>query len=333
MTSAPPGGGLDGFKAELRDALVDVLRERPAARRAGWVRARRVAALAVTAILVVGGTVAAAQVLTRPDKLAAGEIACYDDPAMAGGVDGATYALAGQQGPLAACAEVLARNGRPVPPSLIACVPAGGARVAVIPGRAGDCERHGLEPLPIGYDPEREKVARLERDLRAIERSADCVPPKELARRVQAVLDRSGWTGWTTTVVADAAGGPCGHVLAPAEPDGRRILGELDVDGRRLSVWGEPPPSTMDLLRRLSPALAEESGERCFTVDQLRAHVRQRVAPTGRRVTFNLIRDAAPGQAIPGARGARLAAGCAIVEKVGADHNGRDLIALIHVRR
>jgi hypothetical protein len=78
----------------------------------------------------------------------------------------------------------------------------------------------------------------------------------------------------------------------------------------------------MRLLKELSPALAEESGARCYTVEGLEALVRQRVAPTGRRVTFKV------GDALGGGTGTR-AAGCAVVEKVGPDPNGHDLVALI----
>ena len=52
----------------------------------------------------------------------------------------------------------------------------------VLPG--GDeqiCRRHDLEPLPAGYASARDKVARLQRSILAIEASADCPAPAVLA--------------------------------------------------------------------------------------------------------------------------------------------------------
>jgi hypothetical protein len=294
-------------------------------------RGRRLALLAAAAVLAAGGTVAAARILTAPEKLAATEIDCYYDPVQGGGIG----INPRDQDPVTACAEHLARHGddrdRPAPASLIACVRPEVGKVVVIAGTQGDCERHALDPLPTAYGPAREKVAKLERDLQAIERGADCIPPQELARQVQALLDRSGWAGWSTSLRPDRSDGPCGHVLDPSETDGRALV--PDPHNRQLAVWGEPPAATIALLNELSPALAKESVTRCFTLDRLKAHVRQRVAPTGRQVTFKVFRTLLPGKQLTGSAGARYAAGCAILEKVGPDPNGHDLVALIHKKR
>jgi hypothetical protein len=42
----------------------------------------------------------------------------------------------------------------------------------------------------------RTRVRVLAQEIAGIERSAPYVPPKQLANRVQALLDRSGWVGW-----------------------------------------------------------------------------------------------------------------------------------------
>jgi hypothetical protein len=72
---------------------------------------------------------------------------------------------------------------------------------------------------------------------------------------------------------------------------------------------------------------------RCYTLDGLKAHVRQQVASTGRRVSFKVSESLIPGDQLTGAKGARYTAGCAILQKVGPDPNGRDLIALIEQQR
>jgi hypothetical protein len=312
------------FARQLRRELAAAITE-PAAdthrRRRRLRGGRRLGVLAVAAVLVIGGTAVAAQLLTQPERLAATEVDCLYDPVNGSGVG----IHAGGQDPVAACRAFLAGHGKAlapggVPASLVACVRNDPPKVVVIAGRQGDCQRYKLGPLPGAYAPAHEKVAKLGRDLQALEGSAECIPLKELARRVQALLDRSGWTGWTTWVRSDISDGPCGHVLGVSEDGGRSIAGALDLDGHRVMVFGEAPPATVELLKRLSPALAKESAARCYTVEELKILVRQRVAPTGRRVSFK-------------ASVAPLAKGCAVVEKVGPDANGRDLVALIDKKR
>jgi hypothetical protein len=111
--------------------------------------------------------------------------------------------------------------------------------------------------------------------------------------------------------------------------DGPSLAGALDPDGHRLIVVGGPARSTSDLNRSLSSALAAESVKRCYTVAGLQALVRQRVAPTGRKVSFKVGEALGGGKSLTGSTGARYAAGCAIVEKVGPDPNGYDMVALI----
>jgi hypothetical protein len=333
MTTLPPPKGLDRFKTELHDALVETLKQQPTARRTARRRGRRLAGLAIAAVLTIGGTVAAAEILIEPEQLAATEIDCLYDPVKGGGVG----IHPGEQDPVAACKAFLAGPGKSLvadgslpsgPGSLVACVRPEVAKVVVIAGRPGDCERHGLDPLPGAYDPARDKVAKLQGELEAIEGSARCIPPEQLARRVQALLERSGWAGWRASLRPDLSDGPCGHVLAVSEA-GKRTL-SLDPERRRLMVWGESPQTTVDLLSELSPALAEESVARCFTLDQLKVHVRQRVAPTGRPVTFKVFGNLLAGNQLQGTAGARYAAGCAILEKVGPAPNGHGLVALIN---
>jgi hypothetical protein len=63
----------------------------------------------------------------------------------------------------------------------------------------------------------------------------------------------------------------------------RSISGSLDYDGHRVMVFGGPPRALDDLLygreTRLAGALMDESGQRCYTLDELRGGSRR---PAGR---------------------------------------------------
>jgi hypothetical protein len=313
------------FVERLGDAISVAIADPRVARRR---RGRRLAVLAAAVLVLLGGSVAAARLLNDPEQLASRSVACYQDAAMQGAV---LVVWAGDRSPVDACAASLRQAGHPVP-SLVACAYQGA--VAVLPGRdQGACQRHALEPLPPGYAPALGRVAELERAVMAIERRADCLPPAVLAGRVQRLLDRSGWTGWTTWLRTDVAAGPCGTVSNLGGGGRRSIAGSLDEGGRRVMVFGGPPRSTEDLLYgpgRLAPTLQDESGERCYAPAELAWLVRRRVAASGRSVTLDTRVDG--GLELGDARGPRYAAGCAVVLGVGPAGNGRDLVVTI-VRR
>ena len=131
------------FVERLGDAIQAAIADPTVARRR---RARRGLVLAVGTLLLLGGSLAAAQLLNEPEKLATGSIGCYQDAAMRGSV---TIIWPGDRSPVEACAESFREAGEPVPP-LVACAYNGA--VAVLPGRdQAVCQRHALEPLPAGY--------------------------------------------------------------------------------------------------------------------------------------------------------------------------------------
>jgi hypothetical protein len=271
------------FVDRLGDAIQAAITDPAVARRRRHRVLRRRLLLAVAALLLLGGSLAAAELLNEPEKLATGGIGCYRDAGMRGTV---TIVWPGDRTPVQACAETFREAGQPVPP-LVACAYHGA--VAVLPGRDQEvCRRQALEPLPPGYVPALGKVAELERAILAIERDADCLPPPVLAGRVQRLLDRSGWTGWTTWLRLDVSPGPCGSVSGLGGGGRRSISGALDEAGHRVMVFGAQPRSTEDLLYgpgKLAPTLMDESGERCYGPDELAGHVRRRVAaaaPAGR---------------------------------------------------
>ena len=315
------------FVSRLGDAIEAAIADPAVARRR---RVRRRLALGVAALVLLGGSLAAARLLNEPERLATTGIGCYRDAAMRGPV---TIVWPGRRSPVEACAEAYRSAGLPVPP-LVACAYNGA--VAVLPGRdQAACQRQALEPLPPGYNPALGRVAQLEQAILAVEREADCLPPPVLAARVQRLLDRSGWTGWTTWLRLDASPGPCGSVSSLGGSGRRSIAGALDEAGHRVMVVGGPPRSTDDLLHgpgRLAPTLQDASGERCYRPDELAEQVRRRVAAAAPDRSVTLVQRVDAGLELRDARGLRLDQGCAVVVGVGPAADGHDLVVEI-VRR
>jgi hypothetical protein len=186
-------------------------------------RHRRVI-LAVAALLLVGSGAAAASLLTNSTELASDSVGCYD---AAGNVS--VVAVEGFS-PVATCARVL-HTRRP----LVAC--AGEGAVLVYPRPAPrDCK-----PLPASYRAARVRFLALQRNVRALERSAGCLPPAAMAQRVDALLARTGWAGWRAQVRYDMSKGPCGWVSQPNGAGRLGITGMLDTDGLRVYVVPGPP--------------------------------------------------------------------------------------------
>lgn len=275
------------FVKQLGDELERAAERARRQPKRSW-RRRRIGVLAVAGAVLVSGTALATGLLSGDvERQAVEQIACYDgaDPDFSGSV----AVMAPEAGTAAASPEELCRrelrlNHRRVPP-LVAC--ANEAAVAVIPGRGpAACATAGFAPLDRGYGPARARAAKLERRILAIETSADCIPPHDMARRVQRLLDRSGWVGWTARVRPDAGdGGECGSVSAIGGDGRRYIAGLLDGDARRVSVSRGSARRVTDLLhaadRSLLVPLFEESGARCFTYDGLVDRIEQVFAAKG----------------------------------------------------
>jgi hypothetical protein len=110
----------------------------------------------------------------------------------------------GDSTPVETCRRVMHISG-----PISACA---GPAVVVFPGGRGTCEKLGLTPLPAAYVTARRKVDRL----------ADCWAPRDLARRVQTLLDGlPGWRGWHTKLDLSMGEGPCGTV-SHLQDDGTR---------------------------------------------------------------------------------------------------------------
>ena len=306
------------FVQRLGDAIEQAASARIAARRS---RIRlRITIGALGFALLAGGTAAATGVFSTPEQLASSSVGCYDRPSLDGNV---SILSTTDRSPVATCAKVLGTDG-----ALTACAARG--HVAVLPGGPEVCEQVGLAPLPADYAPARTKVVAFAREVGAIEASADCIPPRRLAQRVQALLDRSGWAGWRTTVREDVSDGPCGTVTGLGGDGNRTIEGALSTGTRQVFVFAGPTRSLETLLygahEPLAPELQDLSGERCYAAAELQAEVRARIAATGRTVSFTTSTDS--GEPF-GARGERLAEGCAIVSDVTPAGDGRGIVVAI----
>jgi hypothetical protein len=294
------------FVNRLGDALEAAVAHAPAP-----VRPRRRGRLGLylaMGALVAGGTAAAAGLLSSEKQATAG-VGCYDG-------SGVAVVWAGDRSPVDVCAGAL---GRPAS-ELVAC--AHEDTVAVVVRGAGGCAAAGYTALGTDYEPERRRVAALEHEVIALERGVDCLPPDDLAGRVQAVLDRRGWTGWTTRV-RDGSG-PCGAVSGPSG-DGRRSLsGALDAEHHVVLVSSAGAFSTMEALYGadgLAGPLMDASGAACFTRDALTALADRRLRRAGLRVGATATQRIDEGVQLLGARGTRYDAGCAVISGMepGAD--------------
>jgi hypothetical protein len=282
---------------------------------------RRLVVGAVGFAVAASGVAAASGVFSSAEQLASSPVGCYERPSF----NANTSVLStGEESPVDTCRRVLHTDG-----PLVACM--ADAHVAVFPGGAEVCDRLGLAPLPVGYTSARAKVTAFARTLQAMETSADCIPPRELARRVQGLLDRTpGWEGWHTWLRLDVEDGPCGSVSGMGGDGSRSIEGALDADGHRVMVFGGAARSTTDLLYdgdgALAPAIEDASGERCYTTAGLEAMARERLSRTGRAVSFRTGRITG----VPiGPRAQRMREGCAIVYGVGPAADGYGIVVEI----
>jgi hypothetical protein len=299
---------------EFVNALGDEIERRAAERiasRRGRIR-RRIAIGGLGFAIAATGVAAASGVFGTPEQLASSAVGCYDRASLNANV---SVQSTGAASPVETCRRVL-RTDRP----LVACA---SWAVLVFPGRPGTCERLGLEPLPAEYEAARERVVDLGRRVAALERSADCIPPRELAARLDALLRRSGWSGWRADLRLDLDHGPCGWIAMPGGDGTTQIEGALDHESRRVIVSPGPAHSTMELLLGPGNRLIDASGDRCYTVEDLEELAHDRLDRFGRALTFQT--RPAPGDVgVEGARGQRLEEGCAIIVGVAptADDRG-----------
>lgn len=258
--------------------------------------------------LVAGGTAAAAGLFSS-EKQASTSVACYEEASLGGSV---AVVWAGDRSPAAICAEAL---GKPAS-SLVAC--ASGDSVAVIPGEPGACAAAGLAPLGGAYEPQRRKLAALGRDVIRLETAVDCLAPAELARRIQGLLNRDGWAGWSTKVREGS--GDCGSVSGLGGDGRRSLAGALDAEHHVVLVSAAAAGlATMDALygpRGVVGPLEDASGTACFAPEELVALADRRLAGAGLRAQALAPQPLPEGVEMFGPRGERYTAGCAVIVDV-----------------
>jgi len=312
------------FVDRLGDAFEEAIVRPEAARARRSRRWRRVAAVALACVMLGAGGAGVAGIVGDPEELAVNNVACYgSDPR------DAPFAILSSVGRSATetCAALWSARGRAAPP-LVEC--AKDAAAAVIPGRGAEsCRRHGFEPVPAGYAIAEDRFRHLTQDIATIEESADCIPPAELARRVQALLDRSGWPGWRTVVdAADQA--PCGWLRQPGGAPPLSLGSAVRLDRSELVVTTGPPRSLHRLLfgqGSVVSRLVAASGERCFTLSELRQRARSELDVTGRSIRFK-VNDLPENTGIEPPRGERYAEGCAIAVGAYPIYPAQDVVAV-----
>ncbi len=309
------------FVKQLGDAIETAAASAPPRRR----RSRRRLALyaAAGSLVLGGGAAAAASILFSSEEQATADIECYQGDS----VERSVYQdPAVGRDPVEVCRETLGYGGRPVPP-LVAC--AGDDTVAVIPGRsAEDCKRAGLAPLGAEYERYRAKVARLQRDVLALETSVDCLPPRAYAARLQRLLDRTGWVGWTAQLRDGRADGPCGTVTGRGGGIDRTVAGAFDGKAKVIHVRSDVSHTLDKLLVSTALRLFRRTGERCFTTAELTSAVRRAIAPAGAklRVVVSALPD---GGTIVAPRGTRYEEGCSVLGSVGPEPGEDGLVLRI----
>lgn len=266
------------FVKALGDEIERMAATRIAARRRRF--RRRVVVGAVGFAVAATGVAAASGVFTTgtPEQLATSGIGCYDRADLEHA--NVSVLSTGVDTPVETCRKVL-KTDQP----LVACA---GPAVMVLPGPPDTCERLGLTPLPPEYTAARKRVNRLARKITAIDASVDCWDPAKLSARVQTLLDGlPAWRGWHARLDRSMAEGPCGTVSYAGGDGSRSIDGVVDVRHRTVIITLSAARSTLDLLDRVAD-LADASTERCYDRAGAEALARERLAASGRTVTFRV---------------------------------------------
>jgi hypothetical protein len=297
------------FVNQLGDALDIAIAKPSRTPRLRRLGRRRYLAVALAALVVVGGGAALADILHDPVEIGFGAVGCFEGTEPDGNV---AVISDPTRSPVDLCAAALASNGLQAR-DLIACSWEGHGIVVLARRDRGSCRARGLAPLPAGYALGRRRAARLQAVAVRFERGAGCLAPREFARRLSAELRRRGWTHWRA--VPAGGSGPCGRVSVPT---GSSLVGSIAgaVDGARrtIQVQARPPLELeLALLQPGSPGarLFDVSGERCFTLAGLEARVRDAFAPLKTPIRFHHA-SLAKFVGVTGPRGDRYAEGCAI---------------------
>ena len=312
------------FVNQLGDALETAIRRQPAHRRLRLGR-RRYLAVALAALAVAGGGAAVAGMLNDPVEIGFGAVGCFEKTEADGNVGVISDPT---RSPVDLCLSTMKDTYAGMSPrDLLACSWDGHGVVVVLREDRGSCSARGLAPLPPSYSRARRRAGRLQELVQRFERSVDCLPPREFARRLTVRLRRGGWRGWRA-VPGDGGEGPCGRVSSAS---GVALIGTIGdaVDARRRTVSGRrafPLGLERFVYDAGSPGvrLFDGSAERCYTVAGLQDHVREVFSPTGHPVRFT-VRSLAPNVGIASLQGDLYEKGCAVYSGAYIAHRDGEL--------
>ena len=144
-----------------------------------------------------------------------------------------------------------------------------------------------MQPLPREYTAARRRVNAFARDVMALEKRTDCLSPQQFARRVDALLERSGWSGWRTQLRLDVAEGrPMRNRQRPGRrraPDGRgvpRRRAPARHGVRDRVALADGPPVRTALTTRALRIVPSELGARAGAIGGAYRAIEHRLEPS-----------------------------------------------------
>jgi hypothetical protein len=321
------------FIDHLGDALETMISQRVTTeqeprrrRRPRWLRPRVLAGLVV--VLVGGGVATAAIVGQGSTTLVARGLSCMSGTG--NGANGAYNVPQNGQSPTAACAQEM----RVPAAKLVACAnPKSGAVVYESNGDADQCKSLGLAPLPADYASANARVHSLQQALTSDYDRSDCMSPKQLAREVNADLQRLGFVGWRAVIdTGDASEqeyvGPCGDFPATGGAISSAAAA-LDAGNHTVEIGTGPPRSVQQIAERVMPVLSAGVG-RCYTLTGAQRLVRDILDKAAGRTTparFAVVRAPSDAQAMLGPQLRHYYdRGCTIVVGLGTTPDGQTFL-------
>jgi hypothetical protein len=292
------------FFSELGDRL-----ERAAAAelrrtdRRRWRPLRGRARLAALAVLLLGGGVAAAAAVLSNNStatLVATGLVCHSGADQQDSHDliftsALTLRGRGRSGsPTATCAAQLADagDGRWPASALVACASRrSGIEVYLRDGRAGQCSRLGLRPLPSGIHMAVNQVAALDAALAKLSTSANCVAPAKFDAGVKSILRRRGFAGWRVKHRPAQFSGHCGQF--PSAELGFDAQMAVHGSTQTVAVTTGPSRSIYQITNEMQASLG--ATRRCLTVPVLEREARDELharASHPVKLTFGVFHNA-----------------------------------------
>ena len=277
--------------------------------RSGRLRQKRRLLVAIVAVLVaLGGVAAASSVLWPAQRLADGKVNCFMATHGTGALDLQTLAVGGArangQPPIGLCRmwyriNRYRLNGSTTGPKvaglpLIACQESRTlVGVYVSDGKPRQCQRLGERPLPATYAAAAARLRDLQHSLLVAQHQHDCVSVTAIATTARDILQSEGFTHWRVITppardpgkrwifgyaLPAGTGGRCGTVLASNYPPSSVI--NIDTQRQTITVSIGPPLSIGKAINHIMYRLNLDTSLRCYTPATFRTLARQAFAHT-----------------------------------------------------